>query len=171
VPAPQAAPVSFEILGNHDRTLFSCGVPELDHYLCTQASQDMKKKVAAVFVMVDDLKQILGYYTLSAYTIRLAELPAERAKKFPKYPLLPATLLGRLAVNQAYRGRKLGRLLLMDALYRSWKNTTEIASVGVVAEAYDNTAREFYRYHEFISLAEHPSKLFIAMATLQRAFQ
>ncbi|NNN06052.1 MAG: hypothetical protein HKL90_09160 [Elusimicrobia bacterium] len=58
----------------------------------------------------------------------------------------------------------------MDALYRSWKNTKEVASVGVVAEAIDAAAREFYLHHEFTSLAEHPQKLFISMATIEKAF-
>jgi GNAT superfamily N-acetyltransferase len=98
------------------------------------------------------------------------ELPPDLARKLPKYPLIPATLLGRLAVSREHQGQKLGTLLLMDALYRSWKNSTEIASVGVVAEAVDDAARKFYLRHEFMSLAEHPRKLFIAMKTIQKAF-
>jgi GNAT superfamily N-acetyltransferase len=121
--------------------------------------------------MVDSARRIVGYYTLSAYGIRSAELPAAIAKKLPKYPLIPATLLGRLAVSREHQGRKLGRLLLMDALYRSWKNTTEVASAGVVAEAIDEAARRFYLHHEFIPLEGHPGKLFIAMATIQNAFR
>jgi predicted GNAT family N-acyltransferase len=161
---------SFEPLSDHDRGSFSCGVPELDDYLRHQASQDAKRKVAAPFVTVDDNRKILGYYTLSAYGVRLDELPPEIAKKLPKYPLIPATLLGRLAVSREHRGQKLGALLLMDALHRSWKNSTQVASLGVVAEAIDEAARHFYLHHEFIALAEHPRKLFIAMKTIQKAF-
>jgi len=161
---------SFEALADHDRSSFSCGVPELDNYLRQQASQDARRKVAAPFVMVDQARDIVGYYTLAAYGIRAAELPVELARKLPKYPLMPATLLGRLAVSQRHRGQKLGKMLLMDALYRSWKNTAEIASVGVVAEAIDDAARDFYLHHEFIPLAEHARKLFIAMKTIQKAF-
>jgi hypothetical protein len=47
----------------------------------------------------------------------------------------------------------------MDALYRSWKNTAEIASVGVVAEAYKDDARDFYLHHQFIAVPEHSRKL------------
>jgi len=79
-------------------------------------------------------------------------------------------MLGRLAVSREHQGQKLGRLLLLDALYRSWRNTAEVASVGVVAEAYDETARSFYLHHEFIPLAEHPRKLFISMGTIEKAF-
>jgi predicted GNAT family N-acyltransferase len=165
------APYSFEPLADHDRTAFTCGVSELDDYLRRQASQDAKRKVAAPFVMVDTERKIVGYYTLSAYGVRSAELPPAVAKNLPRYPFIPATLLGRLAVSNEYRGRKLGRLLLMDALHRSWRNTAEVASVGVIAEAIDDSARQFYLHHEFISIPEHPRRLFIAMGTLQRIFR
>ena len=161
---------SFEPLTDHDRASFSCGVSELDDYLRHQASQDAKRKIAAPFVLVDETRKILGYYTLSAYGIRLDELPPEIARKLPRYPLIPATLLGRLAVSREHQGQKLGTLLLMDALYRSWKNSSQVASVGVVAEAIDEAARRFYAHHEFIALAEHPRKLFLAMKTIQKAF-
>ena len=125
-----APPVySVEALGTHERLSFSCGVAELDHYLHVQAGQDAKRKVAAPFVMVDQSRNVVGYYTLSSYAIRSSELPPEIARKLPKYPLIPATLLGRFAVSQAHQGQKLGRLLLMDALFRSWKNTAA-ASMG-----------------------------------------
>lgn len=58
----------------------------------------------------------------------------------------------------------------MDALHRSWKNTAEVASVGVVAEAIDDVARKFYLHHEFMPLLEHQRKLFIAMGTIKKAF-
>jgi GNAT superfamily N-acetyltransferase len=161
---------SFEPLADHDRAAFTCGIAELDDYFRQQASQDAKRKVAAPFVMVDPKRRIVGYYTLSAYGIRCTELPPAVAKKLPKYPLIPATLLGRLAVSREHQGQKLGRLLLMDALYRSWKNTVEVASVGVIAEAIDNAAREFYLHHEFIPLLDHQRKLFIAMGTIKKAF-
>lgn len=159
-----------EPLGDHDRLSFACGVSDLDYYLHVQAGQDAKRKVAAPFVLVDANRNIAGYYTLSAYAIRVSELPPDFARKLPKYPLIPATLLGRLAISQAHQGRKLGRFLLMDALFRSWKNTADVASVGVVAEAHDDTVRDFYLRHEFIPLQDQPRKLFIAMRTIQKVF-
>jgi GNAT superfamily N-acetyltransferase len=161
---------SVEPLGDHDRVSFSCGVPELDQYLRVQAGQDAKRKVAAPFVLVDAEGRVAGYYTLSAYAVRLAELPRDMARRFPKYPLIPATLLGRLAVSQAHQGRKLGRYLLMDALFRSWTSTAAVASAGVVAEAIDDAARAFYLRHEFIPLVDQPRKVFLAMRTIQKAF-
>ncbi len=167
-----ASPYRVEPLqDSHDRTAFHCGVPELDHYFRHQAGQDARRKVAAPFVLVDGSGAIVGYYTLSAYSVRVGELPEALAKKLPRYPLLPATLLGRLAISTERRGQNLGRLLLMDALYRSWKNTAEVASIGVVVEVLDDSARAFYQHHEFIPLPEHPTKLLIPMATIEKAFR
>jgi len=145
-------------------------VRELDRYYLDQASQDAKRKVAATFVMTDSAGSVVGYYTLSAYRVSLSEIPPDLAKRLPKYPLLPATLLGRLAVSQQHRGLKLGRLLLMDALHRSWRNTVQVASVGVVAEAYDEAAGAFYLHHEFQPVEDHPKKVFLPMRTIEQLF-
>ena len=166
-----SAAYSFERLADQDRASFHCGVSELDDYLSHRAGQDAKRKVAAPFVLVDESRRILAYYTLSAYTVRLTDLPAQLAKKLPRYPLIPATLLGRLAVSREHQGLKLGSLVLMDALHRSWKSTAEVASTGVVAEAINEAARQFYLHHEFIPFAGHPRKLFIPMAIVGKAFR
>ena len=161
---------SFEPLSDHDRASFSCGIRELDEYLRRQAGQDAKRKLAAPFVMVDEGRRILGYYSLSAYGIRVAELPPELGRKLPKYPLIPATLLGRLAVGRDHQGQKLGTLLLADALHRGWRASAQIASVGVVAEAINDGARAFYLHHEFMPLPDHSRKLFMPMQTIAAAF-
>jgi GNAT superfamily N-acetyltransferase len=121
----------------HDRAVFSCGVPALDTYLHRQAGQDLKKRAAVSFVITPDGRTIAGYYTLSQYAVQLDVVPPEIAKKLPKYPVVPATLLGRLAVSTAFRGQGLGVILLMDALYRALAHGREVASAGVVVDAKD----------------------------------
>ena len=71
---------------SHDRAAFSCGVPLLDKYLQTQASQDMKKSLAAVYVLTPDGKTITGFYTLSAYSVELDKIPEENTKKLTRMP-------------------------------------------------------------------------------------
>jgi GNAT superfamily N-acetyltransferase len=171
VSAGATPPFVIELLGDHERASFRCGNPELDRYLHVQARQDAKRRVAAPFVMIGVAGRVMGYYTLSAYGIQATELPPQIARKLPKYPVIPATLLGRFAMDREYQGRKLARFLLMDALHRSWKNTAQIASAGMVAEAIDDRAREFYLHHGFIPLDEHGRKCFVAMATIEKAFR
>jgi predicted GNAT family N-acyltransferase len=162
---------AFEPLGlKHDRAAFSCGVEALDTYLQKQASQDAKKHAAAPFVLTPDGKTIAGYYTLSQYSIELGDVPGELAKKLPKYPLVSATLLGRLAISVDFRGKGLGEMLLMDALHRSLKLSEQVASTGVVVDAKDEAARAFYRKYGFVELPKIDKRLFLPMATVERLF-
>src|SRR5919205_3115958 len=121
----------------HDRAAFSCGVEALDRYLKHQASQDMRRNVAMVFVLRSDATPaaIAGYYTLSASVLLPDSLPAEVAKRYPRYDELPAVLLGRLAVDLRYRGQGLGELLLLSALRRSLGLRTEMGIVAVRVDA------------------------------------
>ena len=117
---PRPADLSIEALSRrHKRDNFDCGIDALDRYLKKQANQDIRRRIAASFVAVTEKNVIVGYYTLSAFSINLPGLPADQIKKLPRYPVVPATLLGRLAVDLGYRGRRLGEFLLMDALARS----------------------------------------------------
>lgn len=153
----------------HDRDGFSCGVAALDGYLRQQASQDMKRHVAAVFVMVreDQPQTILGYYTLASYAVETSGLPEAVAKKLPRYPTTPATLIGRLA--RAVDQPGLGSLLLADALGRILANTREVASALVVVDAKDDSASAFYRKHGFIPFGGSARKLFLPMKTIAEA--
>lgn len=165
---------TFEPLGaNHDRAAFSCEHERLNLYLKQQATQDIRRRVAAVYVLTPDGKNVAGYYTLSQYTIDAGELPQELAKKLrlPKYDKLPATLLGRLARSKEFRGARLGELLLMDALARALEHSSRIASLAVVVDAKDENARNFYRRYGFIDLPDHPNRLFIPMQTVEEVFR
>jgi predicted GNAT family N-acyltransferase len=154
----------------HDRATFSCGIDALDLYLKTQAGQDAAKRVAVCFVLTPDGKTIAGFYTLSQYSVDLLDLPAAIATKLPRYPDVPATLLGRLAVSEAYKGRKLGELLLLDALYRSWQQSKQVASAAVIVDAKDESARRFYEHFEFLSLPATPNRLFLPMKVMEKLF-
>jgi GNAT superfamily N-acetyltransferase len=154
----------------HNRAAFSCGVEALDRYLWKQASQDVAKKVAAAFVITPDGEAIAGFYTLSAHVVKLGDLPLNVARKLPRYPNVPATLLGRLAVSRDFRGHGIGELLLLDALKRALLNTREIASAVVVVDAKDDRAREFYLRHDFIPLPSQPNRLFYLIKTIEKLF-
>lgn len=153
----------------HDRAGFSCGVDALDRYLQSQASQDVRRRVAAPYVLIEPPSlQVLGFYTLSNTSVHAAELPAAFVKKLPRYPVLPATLLGRLAVDAKGRGRGLGTLLLLDALRRCLRSET--ASLAVVVDAKDDAAVSFYERHEFLRLPDQANRLFKPMAEIAKLF-
>jgi GNAT superfamily N-acetyltransferase len=155
----------------HDRVVFSCGIDSLDTYLQKRASQETKKKIATTFVMVEGLTSaVIGYYTLSATSILFTDLPDETARKLPKYPNVPATLLGRLAIDSRYQGRGYGELLITDALRRALQATTEVASYAVVVDAINERARSFYRQYEFCAFPDRKLRLFLPMKTIADLF-
>jgi GNAT superfamily N-acetyltransferase len=157
---------------HHDRTAFSSGNETLDRYLKEIASQDARRHVAAPFVLTEQssLKTILGYYTLSAFSVDLGDLPAEVGRKLPSYPIVPATLLGRLAVDRRHHGRGIGELLLMDALRRVNEHSSQIATVAVIVDAIDQNAVEFYKHFEFIPFPNRTNRLFLPMQTIGALF-
>ena len=170
--AQDASRLHIEPLGKtHDRAAFSCGVPALDRYLQKQAGQDAQRYAAAPFVLCEgDSPAVLGYYTLSAISIDVGKLPDETARKLPRYPEIPATLIGRLAVDQHRRGERLGEFLLMDALCRSLRQAGEIAAAAVVVDAKDDRARRFYEAYDFQIFPDRPDQLFLPMAAVKKLF-
>jgi ribosomal protein S18 acetylase RimI-like enzyme len=155
----------------HNRAAFSCGVEALDLYLHKQVGQDARKRAAAPFIATADGQAIAGYYTLSQYAIGLDVIPEEIAKKLPKYPMVSATLLGRLAVSTEFRGRGIGETLLMDALYRSLDSSKQVASAGIIVDAKDESAAAFYKKYGFIELPKIEKRLFLPMGTVEQLFR
>ncbi len=167
--APEGS-LRVEALGpHHDRSRFASGVEPLDRYFRSQAGQDARKNVAAPFVLVLPDGAIAGYYTLSATGVKLTELPAHVTRKLPRYPLVPATLLGRLAVDKTHQGRGYGRFLLADALLRAVRN--EIASFAIIVDTKDEAARRFYERESFLPLPDQPLRLFRSMADIAKLFE
>jgi predicted GNAT family N-acyltransferase len=140
----------------HDRKGFTCGVESLDRYLQTQAGQDVRRKANAVFVLSleAELQRVLGYYTLCAMAISQGEVPEAARKHIPRYPLVSCTLIGRLAVASDQQGRRLGSILLADALQRAFDSASTVGSSMVIVDALDETAAGFYAAHGFVRLPD-----------------
>ena len=154
---------------HHTRANFSSGRPELDRYIQEIAGQDMKKKAAVTYVLtaVSDTK-IIGYYTLSASSVPLDDFPNEVAKKLSKYPDVPVSLIGRLAVDIKHRGGGYGKKLLMDALRVSYENSFRVASTAVIVDTKDGTSAAFYTKFGFIPFTAKVQRLFLSMKTIER---
>ena len=150
----------------HDRAELSSGVEALDTYLRTRAGQDVRRRVARVFVCCETGSDaILGYYTLSALSIDLSSLPEDKARKLPRHPV-PCALIGRLAVSGQAQGQGIGRMLLADAVKRSMAVSEGIAIYALVVDAKDARAKRFYEAFGFASLVSQPDRLFLSLASL-----
>ena len=170
--APKTGLVDYRIepLGpNHDRTAFLSGVIKLDAYIQRQAFQDLKRNLAAVFVLTSDSRTIAGFYTLSAHSILAVELPEPMSKKLPRFPL-PVTVLGRMAVASFLQGQGWGEFLLLHALERAWIGSRQVASWAVVVDS-KSGVRGFYLKHDFMPLPIQPNRLFLPMKTIEKSFE
>lgn len=147
-----------------DRRVFSCGVESLDTYFAEQVGQDVRRRVAACFVASDTDGRIAGYYTLAASGIALSDLPRELSKRLPRYPIVPAVRLGRLAIDTAWQGRGLGAALLADSLQRCVR--ADIAAYAMIVDAKDDRSARFYRHHGFRAFSEQPLILFLPLASI-----
>ena len=160
---------AIEPLGKHDRAIFSCGVAALDDWFRLRAGQDEKRNVARVFVAIDDERGIVGFYTLSSFTLAIADLPPEYAKHLPRYDLIPSALIGRLARDQKVRGQGVGDLLLADAVRRVIGASRSLAVFAIVVEATDEKAAAFYRDFGFAPFPSRPLRLFMPMTEAAEA--
>ena len=167
---PAAPALRIDLLSDrHDRENFASRVEPLDRYLRQQAGQDARRRVAACFVLVgDDDRVPIGYYTLAATSIALAELPDALATRLPRYPVVPATLMGRLAVDARHQRQGYGEFMLFDAFSRALRN--EIASYAFIVDAKDDKAARFYQRYGFRSLVEGGQRLFVPMAEIGKLF-
>lgn len=145
----------------YDRTAFDCGSGPLNRYFSQQVSQDVRRRVTACYVALSHDGRIAGFYTLAFAALLLSRLPADLGKKLPRYTTVPAVRMGRLAVDQVFKGQGLGGALLADVLARALR--AEIAAYALVVDA----AAAFYRHHGLIALPSQPMTLFLPLATAQ----
>ena len=160
------------LAARHLRETFDCGVPVLDDYLRKYVRQDVDRGVAAAYVAVpvEGSGTIAGFYTLASTGVRLSDLPPAAGKKLPGYPLIPTTLLGRLAVSIDHRRLGLGEWLLLDALKRSLDASAAVGSAAVIVDAKDESSAAFYRRYGFEPFPTEPRRLFLPMKTIATVF-
>jgi len=162
------APFRFDKLGTgHDRAAFRCGDNALDEYFRTQVTQDIRRRIANCFVVVEvATSRVAAYYTLSAASIPLVDLPPHEAKRLPRYLTLPAVRIGRLAVDQRFQRRGLGELMLMNATDRAIQGAA--AAFALLVDAKNDRAAAFYHRYGFRPIVSKPRTLFLPLATAQK---
>jgi len=163
-----SARFAIEPLGKgHQRKAFSCGNERIDRYFREAVTQDIKRRYATCFVARDlETDRIAGFYTLSSSNVPLMAVPEPLASRLPRYPTVPAVLIGWLGRDQAYAGFGLGEALLFDAI----KTIAEapIGAHAIFADAIDEKAAAFYAAFGFTALIDRPNTLYLPVGTAQR---
>ena len=150
----------------HDRARFGCGSEALNVYFQNQVTQDIRRRVTACFVVTASNQRIAGFYTLASASLLLSDFPESVGRKLPRYPLIPAVRMGRLAVDLEFRNLGLGGALLADALARTLKS--EIAAYALIVDAKDENSASFYRHHGMTAFPNRPMSLFLPIATVSK---
>ncbi|MGZ8939875.1 MAG: GNAT family N-acetyltransferase [Limisphaerales bacterium] len=155
----------------HRREQFRCESLELTEYIQKRARKEMDARTSACFVLVpvEDPGRIAGFYTLSAAEVSTAALPEPLTKRLPRYPHLPATLLGRLARDKEFRGRGVGDRLMLDTLARALAGSEEVGSIAVITEPKDERAAKFYQGFGFHPMPDE--QLFLSMTEIVRRLE
>tara|TARA_R110000868_G_scaffold140949_1_gene356995 strand:- start:57 stop:560 length:504 start_codon:yes stop_codon:yes gene_type:complete len=164
--------ISEPLNSTHKKSEFSCGKEILDTYIQKQANQDVKRKLSACFVINEtETNLIKSYYTLSNNSVPSEFIPDQIRKKLPKaYQSIPTTLLGRLAIDDRFQGQGIGKLILIDALKRSYEISKTIGSFAVVVDPIDQDAENFYNKYGFLKLPDS-GKMFLPMKTISQLFE
>ncbi|MDP3020628.1 MAG: GNAT family N-acetyltransferase [Methylococcaceae bacterium] len=137
----------------------------MDNYFHKQVSQDIRRRVAACYVTVDiETNRIAGFYTLSAGSVPLVDMPEQLAKRLPRYQAVPVARLGRLAVHTDYRQQRLGGALLWDSMMRSVRS--ELAVFALIVDAKDEQAISFYRHYGFLAFGSLPNQMIYPLTNM-----
>lgn len=165
-------PFRIERLTNaHDRAAFSSGAQQIDDWFHKQAGQASRRGIATIHVMMDNATDaVIGFYTLSNFTVLAGDLRPDIGRTLPDRISLPAHLIGQLAVSAQQQGKGYGGLLLFDGVHRARRTTEHSASLAVVVHALDTQAADWYTRNGFVPFPAHPLSLFIPMRGIARSF-
>jgi GNAT superfamily N-acetyltransferase len=150
----------------HDVSAFDSGAPDLDDWLRKRASPNEEPGASRTYV-VCARGRVVGYYALASGGVANAGAPGRVRRNMPDP--VPVMILGRLAVDRAWRGRNLGGSLLHDAVLR----TLQAAEIGgiraILVEAISEDAKRFYQRHGFGASPVDPMVLMITVADAAKA--
>lgn len=147
-----------------DRGSFDCGEPSLNDFLKRFARQNSEKGLSRTYVAVlPGGSRIYGYYTISSGAVRFDVVP----ENLPRYPI-PVMHLGRLAVDNAAQGQRLGRTLLADALLKAFSVSRQMSIFAVEVYALNDSARDFYMKFGFVPLADDTNHLYLTIKKISK---
>jgi len=155
---------------HHDRAAFDCGDLDLNTYLQRYARKNHDKGGAKCFIAsaVGAPARILGFYTLSPASIDIDRAPAVSKAGLGRYEI-PVFRLGRLAVDQKVQAKGLGGALLLLAAERAMMVAQEAGGVGLLIDAKNNRAAQWYESYGAVPFPETPLSLVLTFAVVRDA--
>lgn len=146
---------------------FDCGREPLNRFLVRYALANQQANASQTYTALSG-DTVIGFYTLVVGEIAQEEAPERLAKGLARHPI-PVMILARLAVSQAWQGKRVGAGLMKDAIARTLQ-AADIAGIrAFVVHAKDDDVRAFYEHFGFVSSPTDPRHLYALIKDLQRA--
>ena len=150
----------------HDVSAFDSGVPDLDDWSRKRALANEETGASRTYVVCAGAR-VVGYYALASGGVAQAEAPGRVRRNMPDP--VPVMILGRLAVDRAWRGRNLGGSLLRDAVIRTLQAAGIAGIRAILVSAISEDAKRFYERHGFAVSPVDPMVLMITVADAGKA--
>ena len=145
----------------HQLDAFSCGEVVLDDWLKKRACVNQASGASRTYVVAEDGGRVIGYYCLSSGAIAAVDAPGNVRRNMPDP--IPMAILGRLAIDEAFQGRGVGKALLQDAVLRSGQAASIMGIRGLLVHALDEEARAFYEHFGFKGSPTSPLTLILSL--------
>lgn len=152
-----------KICSDHNFENFDSGEPVLDDWLRERALENEVSRASRTYVVCSK-DRVVGYYALATGAVKLADAPGRVKRNMPNP--VPVMVICRLAVDQDYQGRGIGRGLLRDAVLRIIQ-AAEIAGIrAILVHALSEDSKQFY---ESCGFRPSPIDVMTLMITLDDA--
>ena len=153
------------LAGDHELEQFNSGTPPLDEWLKRRARQNEAGGASRTYVIAEG-RRVIGYYSLAAGSVLHAEATGRVRRNMPDP--VPATLLGRLAVDHSWQRRRLGAALLRDAVLRVIGAAGTIGVRALLVHTISEEAKTFYERQGFRPSAIEPMTVMITIEEARR---
>jgi len=157
-----------------DLKRFNCSKPDMNSFLSRFAVKNMRLNLSRTWILPvvpeeqnSRKMQVAAYYSLASSTVIREEIPSD--KRLPGYPV-PMVILARFAVDEQFKGRRLGEKTLITALKKAVELTDAgLPALGVIVDVLDEEALGFYQHYDiFEPLTDDPMRLFVSMHILKQ---
>ena len=150
----------------HDLERFKCGITNLDDWLKKRARPNHASGASRTYVIAAE-GCVIGYYCLASGAIAAIEAPGNIRRNMPDP--IPMAVLGRLAIDSGWQGKRIGAALLKDAVFRTAQAGEILGIRGLLVHAISAEAKAFYEHHGFIASPAQPMTLLMSLAGFRAA--
>jgi GNAT superfamily N-acetyltransferase len=151
------------LVEGHDFSDFCSGEPSLDDWIKRRARANQVGGASRTYVVCID-QRVIGYYALASGAITVECAPGRFRRNMPNP--IPVAVLGRLAVDEKWKGQGIGRALFRDAAHRLAYAAEAIGIRGIVVHAISEEAKGFYLALGFDPSPTEPMTLMVSLSDI-----